>query len=70
MAILNYALTLESLEAAFWTQGTKNYTQQDFEKAGARDPKFHTRLVKIRDEEKTHEHFITSAITGVYKLLF
>ena len=64
-AILNYALTLESLEAAFWTQGTKNYTQHDFEKVGVMDPKFHKRLVKIREEEKTHEHFLMTAIIGV-----
>lgn len=62
--ILNYALTLEHLEAAFYAEGLKNYTQQDFISAGYMDP-FYANLQSIASDEQTHVQFLTSALTGM-----
>lgn len=67
--ILNYALTLEHLEAAFYEEGMKNYTQKDFMDAGL-DSTFYTNLKMIASDEKTHEEFLTSALTGKHKSKF
>lgn len=61
--ILNYALTLEHLEATFYAQGLQNYTQADFVNAGYADP-FYSNLLKVASDEKTHVSFLTSAIEG------
>lgn len=59
--ILNYALTLEHLESAFYRQGLKNYTQADFTAAGFADP-FYTNLKEISYDEDSHVSFLTSAL--------
>ncbi|OQE38004.1 hypothetical protein PENCOP_c009G03095 [Penicillium coprophilum] len=59
--ILNYALTLEHLEASFYAEGLKNYTQEDFVKAGMKDP-FYTNLKEVASDEKQHVDFLTSAL--------
>ncbi len=59
--ILNYALTLEHLEAAFYRQGLQNFSQSDFEAAGY-DSSFYETLVQISVEENTHVTVITEAL--------
>ncbi|KAJ5186491.1 hypothetical protein N7449_011255 [Penicillium cf. viridicatum] len=59
--ILNYALTLEHLEASFYEEGLKNYTQEDFVKAGMKDP-FYANLKEVASDEKDHVDFLTSAL--------
>ncbi|KAJ5037820.1 hypothetical protein NUH16_011421 [Penicillium rubens] len=59
--ILNYALTLEHLEASFYEEGLKNFTQEDFVKAGMKDP-FYANLKEVASDEKEHVDFLTSAL--------
>ncbi|KAJ5719711.1 hypothetical protein N7493_007289 [Penicillium malachiteum] len=61
--ILNYALTLEHLEATFYEEGLKNYTQEDFVRAGFKDP-FYENLQEVALDEKTHVAFLTKALTA------
>ncbi|KAJ5157649.1 uncharacterized protein N7482_008749 [Penicillium canariense] len=61
--ILNYALTLEHLEATFYEEGLKNYTEQDFIDAGL-DSTFYTNLKTIAMDETTHEAFLTQALAA------
>ncbi|KAJ6172442.1 hypothetical protein N7470_001509 [Penicillium chermesinum] len=61
--ILNYALTLEHLEAAFYEEGLKNYTHDDFTKAGMKDP-FYSNLKMVAMDEQTHVQFLTQALTA------
>ena len=65
--ILNYALTLEHLEATFYQEGLQNYTQQDFISAGYMDP-FYANLQVIASDEQTHEQFLTQALSGMFYL--
>ncbi|PFH61141.1 hypothetical protein XA68_18091 [Ophiocordyceps unilateralis] len=59
--ILNYALTLEFLERAFYVDGLKNYTANDFAQAGfGRD--VYDKLVRVRDDEKAHVKFLSGAL--------
>lgn len=62
--ILNYALTLEHLENAFYAAGVKQFTEKDFEKAGSQDPLFYKNLQEIASDEQTHVTFLTGALKG------
>lgn len=58
--ILNYALTLEHLEYAFYRDGLALFTNDNQFPAGVRP-----RLLQIRDHEKTHVDTLISVITGL-----
>lgn len=61
--ILNYALTLEHLEAAFYRQGLENFTRGDFENAGY-SLDVYSQVETIAKQEETHVSFYTKALTG------
>lgn len=63
--VLNYALTLEHLEATFYAQGLQNYSQAEFTNAGFADP-FYANLLKLASDEKAHVQFLTSALEGIF----
>ncbi|MDQ6705359.1 MAG: ferritin-like domain-containing protein [Acidobacteriota bacterium] len=72
IAILNYALTLEHLEANFYTQGLKTFTSVDFANGqfmqGLGDQingDVFGFLSIIRDHEQTHERKLTSVIKSL-----
>lgn len=54
--VLNYALTLEYLEAQFYKEALANYTEADFENAGF----FGVRenIVQVAAHEQTHADFL------------
>lgn len=58
-------MTLEHLEAAFYEEGLKNYTQADFVNAGLKDP-FYANLQEVGKDEQSHEAFLTSALKGMF----
>lgn len=66
--ILNYALTLEHLEAEFYRQGTANYTLEDFAKAGFNGRIFYKNLLEVASDEATHVSFLTSALKGKHAI--
>ena len=59
--ILNYALTLEYLERAFYRGALKNFTQAEFKAAGFEDP-FYANLQEIYFDEQTHVSFLSGAL--------
>jgi len=59
IAILNYALTLEHLEYAFYRDGLTTYNAGDF--AGG----VYARLTQIRDHEQTHVDALIQTIQGL-----
>ncbi|KAG5642793.1 hypothetical protein DXG03_002098 [Asterophora parasitica] len=61
--ILNFALTLEHLEDAFYHQGLEKYRQQDFIDAGHAEWT-RGRYEQIAAHERTHGEFISSALTA------
>lgn len=61
--ILNYALTLEHLENAFYKEGLANFTAADFEAAGFGGA-FYANLLEIQKDEQTHVDFLTAGLTA------
>ncbi|KAG6852631.1 hypothetical protein C0991_010328 [Blastosporella zonata] len=61
--ILNFALTLEHLDSAFYKYGLDKYSQSDFIKAGY-EPWVRARYEQIERHEKTHVEFLESALGG------
>lgn len=59
--ILNYALTLEYLERAFYRDGLANYTQEEFVAAGFKDP-FYSNLKQIAKDEVVHVDFLVAGL--------
>lgn len=59
--ILNYALTLEHLEATFYREGISKFTSADFSAAGA-PPVAYARLTEVAGHEKAHVDFLTAAL--------
>lgn len=77
VAILNYALTLEHLEAAFYEEALNNISQDDLFSAdsqvltllgsapNALQTQIYEQLTVIRDHEQTHVEALTSLIEDV-----
>jgi plastocyanin len=59
VAILNYALTLEHLEAAFYRDGLDTFSEDDFEDG------VYAELEAIRDHEEAHVETLTSTINDL-----
>jgi Ferritin-like domain len=59
--ILNFALTLEHLENAFYTQGLSRFTQKDFVDAGFPDWSY-GRLKQIANHEAAHVQFLEGTL--------
>lgn len=63
--ILNYALTLEHLEATFYAQGLSNFSAYDFETAGfSKDVR--TAFSRIAADEATHVAALISIVNASY----
>jgi len=60
IGILNYALTLEHLEYAFYRDGLNNFTASDFSSNDT-----YKSLLEIRDHEHSHVQILTSVITSL-----
>jgi len=61
--ILNYALTLEYLERAFYRGGLAKFKYDDFVKAGFEES-FYANLQEIYFDEQTHVSFLSGALTA------
>lgn len=59
---MNYALTLEHLEAEFYKQGLAKFTAADFTKAGYTDKNFYKDLQRVASDEATHVAALTGAL--------
>lgn len=59
VAILNYALTLEHLEAAFYRDGLDAFSEDDFEDG------VYAELEAVRDHEDAHVETLTSTISDL-----
>ena len=59
--ILQYALTLELLENAFYEEGLNKLNEQAFADAGY-PPWVRARFVQIKEHERTHVDFLTAAL--------
>jgi rubrerythrin len=63
LGVLNYALTLENLESAFYTEGLKNFTESDFKSFP--DWTFNE-FQRIANHEKVHVSTLISVINATY----
>lgn len=61
--ILNFALTLEHLEAAFYSQGLVKYDAKAFSNAGFSDD-VRKKIQSISEDETSHVTFLTTALTA------
>ncbi|OJD33918.1 ferritin ribonucleotide reductase-like protein [Diplodia corticola] len=61
--ILQYALTLEHLENAFYKEGLSNYTEADFKAAGY-DSTFYNNIKTVGSDESSHVDFLTKGLTA------
>ncbi|KAG8905573.1 hypothetical protein FRB99_008631 [Tulasnella sp. 403] len=59
--VFQYALTLEHLENAFYTEALQKFDEKAFENAGFQ-PIVRKRFQQIADHEKTHVEFITAVL--------
>ena len=60
-AILNFSLTLEYLQRAFYREGFSNFTHQDFIRLGFEDP-FYSNLQHIYRNDQDHVTFLAQAL--------
>ena len=58
---LNFALTLEFLETAFYREALQKFSHSDFLKAGFADP-FFTDIQQVFKDEQTHVNFLIGAL--------
>ncbi|KAF9019880.1 hypothetical protein BGZ52_003021 [Haplosporangium bisporale] len=62
IGVLNYALTLEHLEAAFFKQGVAKFNASAFDAAGFNGT-VRDRLIRIAEHENSHVSVLSNAIT-------
>ncbi|MBA2597211.1 MAG: ferritin-like domain-containing protein [Chloroflexia bacterium] len=62
--VLNYALTLEHLEYAFYRDGLETFSDEDFGESPFGAP-ISERLTSIRDHEQAHVETLTTVITDL-----
>ena len=62
--VLNYALTIELLEQAFYDAGLWTFDQQSFLDAGYPDP-FYSNIEQFRVDQQVHVAFLTEALRAV-----
>ncbi|OWA52935.1 hypothetical protein BV898_17377 [Hypsibius exemplaris] len=64
ISVLQYALTLENLEAAFYVDAVGKHTSAEFQAIGLTDRDYQI-LVNVRDHEVTHVAALSAAIAGL-----